>query len=274
MPNLYASRTDFRARAGYTASQTGDNAVLDAILEAASRAVEQITRRRFYVETRTRYYTAEFADLLFVDDLLSITTLKTDDDGDRVYETTWLTTDYDLEPYNAPFDSPPRPYTQLRTTPNGNQSFPTTRRGVEIVGSHGFYDARETSSTTVNEALDASETGVDVVDGTVLEVGQTILIDSEQMYISAIASNTLTVTRGVNGTTAATHASGAAIGVYTYPLVSEATLLLAGRLKSRKDSPAGLVGSADIGQIMTIGKHDPDVMTLLRPLTRLQALAV
>ncbi len=52
--------------------------------------------------------------------------------GIPVYEHTWATTDYDLEPYNA------TPKTAIRVTPNGNRVFPTTRKGVELAGSFGY----------------------------------------------------------------------------------------------------------------------------------------
>ena len=55
------------------------------------------------------------------------------------------------------------------------------------------------------EALDNSETGVDVDNATYFHVGDIIQVDDEQMWVSAIAAPTLTVTRGFGGTTAATH---------------------------------------------------------------------
>lgn len=70
------------------------------------------------------------------------------------------------------------------------------------------------STATLTEDLDTSETGVDVSDGTQFTTGNVILIDAEQMYVSGVAANTLTVTRGYNGTTAATHSSGAIIYEY------------------------------------------------------------
>jgi hypothetical protein len=73
-----------------------------------------------------------------VDDLLSITTLKTDEDADRVYEITWSASDYDLEPYNAAVASPPGPYTMIRVSPNGLYRFPKVHRGMEIAGSWGY----------------------------------------------------------------------------------------------------------------------------------------
>ena len=63
-------------------------------------------------------------------------------------------------------------------------------------------------ATQLDEALDASETGVDVDDETgITDTGDVILVDNELMLVSATTDdNTLTVTRGHSGTTAATHA--------------------------------------------------------------------
>ena len=63
-------------------------------------------------------------------------------------------------------------------------------------------------STQLNEALDASETAVDVDDETGMNTeGDVILVDQELMLVSATSDdNTMTVTRGHSGTTAATHA--------------------------------------------------------------------
>jgi hypothetical protein len=57
----------------------------------------------------------------------------------------------------------------------------------------------------LNEALDASETDVDVDEGAQFSIGDIIKVDSEMMKVTNIATNTLTVTRAYNGTTAATH---------------------------------------------------------------------
>jgi len=62
-----------------------------------------------------------------------------------------------------------------------------------------------TAASLLNEALDNSETAVDVDSGAEFAEGEVILVESEQMYISSISSNTLTVTRGYNSTSAVTH---------------------------------------------------------------------
>jgi hypothetical protein len=93
------------------------------------------------------------------------------------------------------------------------------------------------SGATLSETLDKVETGIDVSNGAAFVVGQTILIDAERMFVSAIASNTLTVTRGITGTTAATHASGAAISLFN-PIIGQfGTYVLT--LRNLGTSPSG-----------------------------------
>jgi hypothetical protein len=57
-----------------------------------------------------------------VDDLQSITTLKTDSDGDGVFDVTWETTDYQLNPLNGIAGGISTPYTQVRAI--GEYLFP------------------------------------------------------------------------------------------------------------------------------------------------------
>ena len=76
------------------------------------------------------------------------------------------------------------------------------------------------TTSTLTEDLTAIETDVDVADGTLFQLAQTIIVDSEQMFITNIAANTLTVTRNVNDTIAATHANGAAVKLYRWYEIS------------------------------------------------------
>lgn len=82
-------------------------------------------------------------------------------------------------------------------------------------------DTMSPVSGTIAEALDNSETGVDVASGqgAYFKEGDVIKIESELMYVSSVATDTLTVTRGFAGTTAATHDSGLA-----YELVYQARI--------------------------------------------------
>ncbi|MAE81115.1 MAG: hypothetical protein CMB80_00155 [Flammeovirgaceae bacterium] len=78
----------------------------------------------------------------------------------------------------------------------------------------GGWDATlqaDGTANLLNEALDDSETAIDVDDGTVFQVGDYIKVESEIMKVKSISSNTLTVDRGAMSTTAATHNNNTAI---------------------------------------------------------------
>lgn len=132
----------------------GDDQVIETLITAASRMIDDYCQRRFYATTQTRLYSAPSAAYPFynqmgmitysatrpprilVDDLLAITSMATDEDGDRVYELVWAATDYDLFPPNNPADG--LPYWEIRTAINGTHRFPFTPLGIQIAGSWGF----------------------------------------------------------------------------------------------------------------------------------------
>lgn len=67
-------------------------------------------------------------------------------------------------------------------------------------------------SATLNGAINASVTTIPLVSAQGLPTSGTVLVDSEQISYTGISANSLTgCTRGVNGTTAATHANGAVV---------------------------------------------------------------
>lgn len=115
-----------------------DDATVEAIITAMSRWIDNYTGRRFFSTSsdETRYFDASDSKMLLMPDILSITSLATDDAGDRTYSTSWVAGDYELEPANASLDG--EPYTQIRITPNGSKSFPRGRRTVKIVGKFGY----------------------------------------------------------------------------------------------------------------------------------------
>jgi len=139
MAVLYVSRAEFKDRMGITGDER-DFAV-DRILDGASRWVENVLGRRFYTtdSDETRYYTAPwYWQFCPADDILSVTSLTTDANGDGVYETNWVQgTDYYLGPVNAVADG--LPFTEInRNSWSGRYSFPAYRDGVRIVGRFGF----------------------------------------------------------------------------------------------------------------------------------------
>ena len=79
----------------------------------------------------------------------------------------------------------------------------------------GIWSGVDTDAltTTLNEELDASETEVDVTSATGIAAssGDIIQVEDELMLVGTISTNTLTVTRGYGGSTAATHLNGTTV---------------------------------------------------------------
>jgi hypothetical protein len=258
---VYANLADLKLALGIT--DTARDAQLWRVMEQASRAIDGICGRQFLVTLETRYYTARHACELFVPDLLVVTTLKTDDDNDRDYDYTWTeNTDFELEPANY------WPKWIIRTLPTGRYAFPCTQRGVQIIGQWG-YGAGDGATPYTDSGATVTLTTATVVTGTAssgtpFAAGQTLLINSEQVFITAVSATTLTVERAVNGTTGAIHTAQPAY-IYRYPApVASACLLLAGRMFHRPGAPFGITGSAEMG-MMRVNPRDPDIMQPLEP---------
>ena len=138
--NGYATLAGYKQR--HDIDDTQDDSAIENYITAVSRVIDGIRGERFYTTTsdETRYFTAKHRDFLHPGvRIVSITTLKTDHDGDRTYEYTWATTDYDLLPFNATLDG--EPYSYIGITPNGDYSFPLLQKGVEIAGKFGWSSA-------------------------------------------------------------------------------------------------------------------------------------
>lgn len=133
----YTNLTSLKNRLGIDGSTPELDPILEQVIEAASRMIDGVTNRTFYQRSaQARVFDAEESWMLDIDDLMSVTTLATDENGDRVYEITWATTDYDLGPTNAALYG--KPYTRITLTPNGTHMFPTLSRAVQITGTWGW----------------------------------------------------------------------------------------------------------------------------------------
>lgn len=93
-------------------------------------------------------------------------------------------------------------------------AFPTTIATDQNLGA-----AKRISNSTLSASINSSTLTVNVASGAQFLQYEIIRIDSEEMMICSIASNTLTIctgARGYNGTTAASHTSGSTVyGVIT-----------------------------------------------------------
>jgi len=215
----YCNIGDVKGVLGITS--TTDDTVIRKICEASSRSIDSYCNRYFYTQSATRYF--DGAVKLWLPDLLSITTLKTDEDGDATFENTLATTDYILYGHGIEDTLNVLPYTRLEISMDSDySSFASgVKKGVQIAGLWGYGDGISATpyvtDTTITEDLTAGESAIDVTSITNLSAGQVVLIGTEQYYIYSISTLTLTVEPGVNGTTQATHSSGATIYIYQYP---------------------------------------------------------
>jgi hypothetical protein len=136
----YASLAQFKAAVGIGTADTADDTALQNVLDATDTLIDLYCDRKtgFGTATETRYYTAEAYQYVLTDDLVSITTLQTDDDANGTYETTWTSgTDYVLAPRNAALDG--FPYTEIDTSVTWPRNFPKdVYLGVKVLGVFGF----------------------------------------------------------------------------------------------------------------------------------------
>lgn len=192
MTNAYADLTTLKASAYLNISGTTYDTQLLNLLETVSRQIDRHANRHFYVLVTIRNF--DGVTVLPVTDLISITTLKTDDDKDRTSEITWATSDYLLDPSSVePTKSWGRPYSQVLVDLEAGteDTFTTGRRTAEINGKWGLREVTEDSEADINEGgqLSATDTTLTVTDGAKFAVGQTIIIDSESLYITDISTH-------------------------------------------------------------------------------------
>ena len=273
MTNSYVSLDTFKSSGVLNITGNGEDARLLALLESVGRLIDRYCNRHFYALNATRKFDGDGTQGLLVPDLLSVDAsgLKTDENKDRTFETTWATTDYLLLPANAdPTTSgnpQSRPYTavEVDTDAGTKADWPAGRQTVQVGGQWGWWRHLKRASETANAIADATTTSVTVSCRADVEAGHTLLIDSEQLYVDSYSGNTLTVIRGVNGTTAASHSGGAAIDIYEYPgPIVESTIVQAARLWRRKDSAfAADTGFPETGQMTVRNRLDPDVQLML-----------
>jgi hypothetical protein len=119
-------------------TDTVDDAWLTICINAASRAIDNLCERVFYQTSATRVYAPNDNFVTEIDDLVSVTTLKTSTNVDGVFDQTWKLKDYQLEPLNGIAGGIPSPATLVRAV--NDYWFPTAGQEatVQIVGVFGW----------------------------------------------------------------------------------------------------------------------------------------
>lgn len=115
-----------------------DDSLLEMAVESASRQIDSYTERFFYnAGTATKIFAPLDNYVCATDDFISLTTVKTSEDGET-FDTTWQTTDWQAEPLNGISGGIDTSYTQIRAVED--YLFPT-RGGeatVQIAGTWGW----------------------------------------------------------------------------------------------------------------------------------------
>lgn len=141
MANEYTTSTLLKATLGITSS-TFDNDIA-ASLAAASRGIDKACGRRFWADansSQVRTYTPDSYRRLMIDDLITLTTLKVDQNGDGTFEETWTSgTDFVLEPLNAAVETPVQPYTSVLVRKSSRRYFPCDiEQSAQVTGKFGW----------------------------------------------------------------------------------------------------------------------------------------
>lgn len=135
--NGYCTLAEFKAYEKITTTDATDDAVIEDIIEGASRLIDGYCGRFFYQISDTRYYNTCETDGVDTDDIYTTSglTIMVDSDGDGTHENTMSSTDYNAIPYNP---EPGFPYIGFELSPAPTIGFSKVRRGVKITASFGW----------------------------------------------------------------------------------------------------------------------------------------
>jgi hypothetical protein len=116
-----------------------DDNILELHIETASRQIDDICERQFFsTANATRYYVPRDSFVCEIDDLITLTSLKTSSAADKVYDVTWAAKDYQLEPLNSLAGGIPTPWTQIRAVDDYWFPLANDESTVEVTGTFGW----------------------------------------------------------------------------------------------------------------------------------------
>lgn len=237
--NGYITLASWKAGRDITSTDTADDSFIETLITAASRWADNLTSRRFmpYIDTREFDVPPKGDNELWLDEDLLETLTVTNGDGTALTQTT----DYVFQPANhyPKYALVLRASQSLYWSWNSSASHQQVINIAALWGCHKRYGTNAwTTVTTLAEDLDVSETAWDLTSAASLSAtgGQLVRVDNELAFTTSTSSNTLTVQgRGANGSTAATHLTGAAVKLWNVePDVAEAVRLVVESLEKRR----------------------------------------
>ena len=124
--NGYATRNQIKAALRIGTADTQDDELIDNCAGAASRLIDGYANRAFWVvgTATSRVFTAGSDFVCQVDDMSGTAiTVKSSQQANQIFDTTWTTSDYQLEPVNGILDGLTVPFTRIRAI--GDYLWPT-----------------------------------------------------------------------------------------------------------------------------------------------------
>jgi len=192
MPRYYATLE--MVKSGSSSNGDSENARILRHLKSASQKIENALRTTFVPVTETRLYRWPPRDrapryvLELPRYLVALTTLKTQ--AQDASPTTIAATDYFLEPqWGPPYDRIEIDLSSTAAFESGN----TPQRSISVAGRWGWKEDTETGGTVDGSGLASSSTATSFTcsDSSLIGVGDTLLIESEQVLVTKKTSAAL-----------------------------------------------------------------------------------
>jgi len=268
--DTYATLAQLRRYLGLRDAQTGDDALLGALLDAASRLIERHTGRRFSPRRSVQRYDCRRPfELLLRDDLLALHALI---NGDGTL----------IDLAHVRLEPPDGPVYAGLALDRARAAFVydgDPAGALAVDGTWGYHPDwpaawRDSGAAVADDPLDAEATTIHLSgSGAVFEAGHLLRAGDEYLRVNGSdpLAGTLTVGRGANGTTPQAHPAGTALAIYAPPAdVVQVCLRVAGWLYRQKD--AGWVQAAGglRGQVTVPPALPDDVALILGPYVRLR----
>ena len=230
--NAYCDRKafyDYIAENGIT--DANDDNVIAGVLNGVSRIIDTATRGRiFFPRVATRLFSLLRTDYnwqirrtLKLDfDLLEVTTLL-NGDGTTIATASYYLVSPNSTPYHA---------IVLRESSSIQWQFGSSGDSeyvISVTGIWGYHDDWASafvsrSLLTGNMTSSVTTAGVTAGTGAIFSNGMLVKVGTEYMAVDSVATDTLTVRRGVNGSAAAAHTTGDTVHQYMpMTAITEAT---------------------------------------------------
>jgi hypothetical protein len=245
-----------------------------------SRWIDGVINRVAYPYIETRYFSSDGGLDLWVDDLIEVSSIAQSDDNGENY-TAMTADDYILMTGNDPNGRGSYNRIDIDVTSADFGSWSRGQKAIRIIGEWGYTTERALrwqdtgddlaaaiASTTATTFTVADSDGLDTYGNSPrFSKGQIIKIDTEIMQVVGVddTTNTITVVRGTNGSTAATHLISADIYKWAVPMdIKQACTIQA--IHQWKRGIAGFADASampDFGKVIHIKTIDPEAVALL-----------